>query len=30
MTTEEHILANPILRAVQDTFHDQTTKGLAK
>lgn len=30
MTTEEHILANPVLRAVQDVLDNQVAKGHAK
>lgn len=30
MTTEEHILANPVLRAVQDVLDNQVAKGYAK
>lgn len=30
MTTEEHILGNPVLRAVQDVLDNQVAKGYAK
>lgn len=30
MTTEEHILVNPVLRAVQDVLDNQVAKGHAK
>lgn len=30
MTTEEHILANPVLRAVQDVLDNQVAKGYVK